>query len=82
MNFLEHIGFIYFDIVNAVLFRDSSNYFLSMSENYIQYGYKEDYDDLLFDDYFDLLLLKYKSLTNSNYSLNYRITLEENINDR
>ncbi|WP_330730095.1 DNA-binding protein [Borrelia turicatae] len=80
--FLEHIGFIYFDIVNAVLFRDSSNYFLSMSENYIQYGYKEDYDDLLFDDYFDLLLLKYKSLTNSNYSLNYRITLEENINDR
>lgn len=53
-----------------------------MSENYIQYGYKEDYDDLLFDDYFDLVLLKYKSLTNSNYSLNYRITLEENINDR
>lgn len=80
--FLEHIGFIYFDIVNAVLFRDSSNYFLNMSENYIQYGYKEDYDDLLFDDYFDLVLLKYKSLTNSNYSLNYRITLEENINDR
>ncbi|AHH12625.1 Hypothetical protein BHO_0055100 [Borrelia hermsii YBT] len=81
--FLEHVGFIYFDIVNAVLFRDSSNFFLNMSENYIHYGYKEDYDDdLLADEYFDLVLFKYKSLTNSNYSLNYRITLEENINDR
>ncbi|AHH03595.1 Hypothetical protein BHY_0644 [Borrelia nietonii YOR] len=56
---------------------------MNMSDNYIHYGYKEDYDDdLLTDEYFDLVLFKYKSLTNSNYSLNYRITLEENINDR
>ncbi|AHH06664.1 Hypothetical protein BCD_0598 [Borrelia crocidurae DOU] len=81
--FLEHIGFIYFDIINAVLSKDSSNYFLNMSENYIHYGYREDYDnDLLLDEYVDLVLFKYKSLTSHDHSLNYKITLEENSNDR
>ncbi|AHH10783.1 DNA-binding protein [Borrelia coriaceae] len=80
--FLEHIGFIYFDIVNAVLSRDSSNYFLNMSENYIHYGYKEDYDVLPFDEYCDLVLFRYKSLTNSNYALNFKIILEDHINGR
>ncbi|WP_445436068.1 IPT/TIG domain-containing protein [Candidatus Borreliella tachyglossi] len=81
--FLDNIGFIYFDIINAVLFKDSSSYFLNMSENYIHYGYKEDFDDhLISSEYLDLALLKYKSLSNDNYSLNYRFSLEENINDR
>ncbi|APR65040.1 DNA-binding protein [Borrelia anserina Es] len=81
--FLEKVGFIYFDIVNAVLFKDSSNYFLNMSEDYIHYGYKEDYEnDLLFNEYLDLRMFKYKSLTNSNYSLNYRVILEGHIDGR
>ncbi|AYE36459.1 DNA-binding protein [Borrelia turcica IST7] len=81
--FLEHIGFIYFDIINAVLFKNSSKYFLNMTEDYIHYGYKEDFDDYLpSSEYIDLGLLKYKNLTDHDYSLNYRFTLEEDINDR
>ncbi|BCR22014.1 DNA-binding protein [Borrelia sp. HM] len=81
--FLEYVGFIYFDIVNAVLFKDTSNYFMNMSENYIHYGYKEDYhDNLLFNEYLDLVFFKYKNLINNSYSLSHRITLEENIDNR
>lgn len=83
MNFLEYVGFIYFDVVNAVLFKDSSNYFLNMSEDYIHYGYKEYFDDnLLFNGYLDLVFFQYKSLINNNYALSHRITLEENIDSR
>ena len=54
-----------------------------MTENYIHYGYKEDFDDYLpSSEYIDLGLLKYKNLTNHDYSLNYRVTLEEDINGR
>lgn len=53
-----------------------------MSENYIHYGYKEDYDVLPFDEYCDLVLFRYKSLTNSNYALNFKIILEDHINGR
>lgn len=54
-----------------------------MSEDYIHYGYKEDYEnDLLFNEYLDLRMFKYKSLTNSNYSLNYRVILEVHIDGR
>ncbi|AGT27548.1 hypothetical protein [Borrelia miyamotoi] len=81
--FLEYVGFIYFDVVNAVLFKDSSNYFLNMSEDYIHYGYKEYFDDnLLFNGYLDLVFFQYKSLINNNYALSHRITLEENIDSR
>ncbi|UGQ16548.1 IPT/TIG domain-containing protein [Borrelia sp. RT5S] len=81
--FLDSIGFIYFDIIKAVLFKNSSKYFMNMSENYIHYGYKESFDDYLSpNEYMDLGLLKYKSLTNRDYSLNYSFTLEENINAR
>ncbi|WKC58149.1 DNA-binding protein [Borrelia sp. P9F1] len=81
--FLDSVGFIYFDIIKAVAFKNSSKYFVNMSENYIHYGYKESFDDYLpFNEYIDLGLLKYKSLTNSGYSLNYSLTLEENINER
>ncbi|QMU99363.1 DNA-binding protein [Borrelia sp. A-FGy1] len=81
--FLDQVGFIYFDIINAVVFKNSSKYFLNMTENYIHYGYKEDFDNYFpSNEYIDLGLLKYKSLTNHNYSLNYSFTLEEYINDR
>ena len=81
--FLEYVGFIYFDIVNAVLFKDSSNYFMNMSEHYVHYGYKEDYhNNFLFNEYLDLVFFKYKNLINNNYSLSHRIILEENIDSR
>ncbi|WLN25384.1 DNA-binding protein [Borreliella valaisiana] len=77
--FLPGVGFVYFDIINAVLCKDSSKYFLNMSENYIQYGCKEDYDkNEFFDGYLDSGFLKYKSLTNGSYSLMYRFVLEDN----
>ncbi|WKC81811.1 IPT/TIG domain-containing protein [Borreliella tanukii] len=77
--FLPGVGFVYFDIINAVLFKDSSKYFLNMSENYIQYGCKEDYDkNEFFDGYSDSRFLKYKSLTNGSYSLMYKFVLEDN----
>ncbi|WKC90969.1 IPT/TIG domain-containing protein [Borreliella carolinensis] len=77
--FLAGVGFIYFDIINAVLFKDSSKYFLNMSENYIQYGCKEDYDkNEFFDGYLDSGFLKHKSLTNGSYSLMHRFVLEDN----
>ncbi|WKC76304.1 DNA-binding protein [Borreliella valaisiana] len=77
--FLPGVGFVYFDIINAVLYKDSSKYFLNMSENYIQYGCKEDYDkNEFFDGYSDSGFLKYKSLTNGSYSLMYRFVLEDN----
>ncbi|QFI14704.1 DNA-binding protein [Borrelia sp. CA_690] len=77
--FLPEVGFIYFDIINAVLFKDNSKYFLNMSENYIQYGCKEDYDkNEFFGGYSDSKFLKYKSLTNESYSLMYRFVLEDN----
>ncbi|WKC78141.1 IPT/TIG domain-containing protein [Borreliella turdi] len=77
--FLDGVGFVYFDIINAVLFKDNSKYFLNMSENYIQYGCKEDYDkNEFFDGYLDSGFLKYKSLTNGSYSLMHRFVLEDN----
>ncbi|WKC75394.1 IPT/TIG domain-containing protein [Borreliella yangtzensis] len=77
--FLPGVGFLYFDIINAVLCKDSSKYFLNMSENYIQYGCKEDYDkNEFFDGYSNSGFLKYKSLTNRAYSLMYRFVLEDN----
>lgn len=77
--FLPGVGFLYFDIINAVLCKDSSKYFLNMSENYIQYGCKEDYDkNEFFDGYSDSGFLKYKSLNNRAYSLMYRFVLEDN----
>ncbi|SCW27547.1 hypothetical protein SAMN02983004_00254 [Borreliella japonica] len=77
--FLSGVGFVYFDIINAVLYKDNSKYFLNMSENYIQYGCKEDYDkNDFFDGYLDSGFLKYKSLTNGSYSLMHRFVLEDN----
>ncbi|AIK18892.1 IPT/TIG domain-containing protein [Borreliella afzelii] len=77
--FLAGVGFVYFDIINAVLFKDNSKYFLNMSENYIQYGCKEDYDkNEFFNGYSDYRFLKYKSLTNGSYSLMHRFVLEDN----
>ncbi|WPM05733.1 DNA-binding protein [Borreliella sinica] len=77
--FLAGVGFVYFDIINAVLFKDSSKYFLNMSDNYIQYGCKEDYDkNDFFNGYSDYGFLKYKSLTNESYSLMHRFVLEDN----
>ncbi len=77
--FLAGVGFVYFDIINAVLFKDSSKYFLNISDNYIQYGCKEDYDkNEFFDGYLDSGFLKYKSLTNGSYSLMHRFVLEDN----
>ncbi|WNY66938.1 IPT/TIG domain-containing protein [Borreliella lusitaniae] len=77
--FLDGVGFVYFDIINAVLFKDNSKYFLNMSDNYIQYGCKEDYDkNEFFDGYLDSGFLKYKSLTNESYSLMHRFVLEDN----
>lgn len=77
--FLDGVGFVYFDIINVVLFKDNSKYFLNMSENYIQYGCIEDYDkNEFFDGYLDSRFLKYKSLTNGSYSLMHRFVLEDN----
>ncbi|EEF56829.1 DNA-binding protein [Borreliella burgdorferi] len=77
--FLAGVGFVYFDIINAVLFKDSSKYFLNISDNYIQYGCKEDYDkNEFFDGYLDSGFLKYKSLTNGSYSLMHKFVLEDN----
>ncbi|AJA90398.1 DNA-binding protein [Borreliella chilensis] len=78
--FLPGVGFVYFDIINAVLFKDSSKYFLNISENYIQYGCKEDHDkNGFFNGYSDSGFLRYKSLTNESYSLIHRFVLEDNL---